>query len=262
MDTLRSVVKAVVWGLCVLVMIACILMVGTVGWIAMDARVSPNVATESVHTLTSVKPVVADIEKLRKYADSKYREEDWEDKQKAESAIRNAVELLEKQVEPYCDKAQCIGWYQERYRFYEDISTKREQWAKELPRMLERQSNQDEIRADNWLQLARVACALVALILLLYLFVAFTKFFRIGWKRLAALTVLVAPAIFIAFAFSLREVDALYGNWDLSGKAVDAAMLILLLYPFVVIPPLWVLNKKVGRSVLDALAYWREPKAT
>ena len=70
------------------------------------------------------------------------------------------------------------------------------------------------------------------------------------------------PPIYVLLVFSLRQVDALYGNLELSGTAVNVAMLICLFYPFVVIPPLWVLNKRAGRSVFEGLAYWRERQAT
>ncbi len=262
MDILGSVVKAVVWGICVLVMIACIWAAGMAAWVGMNARVSPIVATEAANTLATIEPTLADIEALRTRADAKYRDEDWEKQLNAERAVGNAIDLLEKEVEPYCNMTRCLSWYEERYRLYGDFSKQREAWAKDLQTMLMRHANPDNIRSDNWLHSLTVACACVALVLLLYLFFAFIKYFRIGWKRLLALTALVLPPIYVGLVFSFRQVDPLYGYLDLSGAAVTAATLICLLYPFVVIPPLWVLNKKAGRSVFEGLAYWQEREVT
>lgn len=209
-----------------------------------------------------VKPWVEDIERLRKFIDENSGEEAWAIRLQAGSALRNASEAIEKELAPYCAIARCIRRYDAKYSFDNNINNEREHFAVDVLRMLERQEIPEELRSDNRIQLLRLACASVWLVLVLYLLGAFILYARIGWRRLAALTALVAPLCFVAFALAVRELNPLYGTWDLAGPAVGTALLICVLYPFVVIPPLWILNKKANRGVWDAVAYWRTQPVT
>jgi uncharacterized membrane protein YqjE len=258
MGTVGVIVKAIVWGLSILSLVVLIVLAGAIGWLALDARSSPSVAAEAASTLlAAIAPNIETIEKLREYASRKEATEEWTEELRAENEISTQLDILENEIDPYCEKAQCIRWYDERYSLYSDLLDRRVRWATDLPAMLVRHANPEEIRSDNRLQLVRLACAVLAVVLLLYLLIAFVRFYRIGWRRLLALAAMVAPIVFVAFALGTLRVDALYGTWDFYGSAVTAAMVICILYPFAVIPPLWVLNKKTGRSMLEGICYWK-----
>lgn len=258
METFASIIKAVAWGICVLCILAFTFFSGANAFIILGEISFQNHAPEALRTLDAVRPSVQRIVDEKRIADSLYREKDALERAKAEAIINASVKLIEEMVKPYCAKAKCISWTDQRYSFYDDIVWKREAWAEDILVMLERQAKPQELRSDNWLDVARVFCASLSCLLLLYLLGAFAGYLRIGWKRLLSLSILVAPPAFVTLGVAYAQVDPLYGSLDISGTFLTASMFVGLLYPFIVLPPLWVLNKKSGKSVANTLSYWRE----
>ena len=130
-------------------------------------------------------------------------------------------------------------------------------WVEDFPQMLSRRSQGEEVRVEVLMYIGKLVGTLASAFLSGYLLFGFYKHSSLGWRRLLGLVTLIVPIQYSILYLSLRVVDPLYGFLDAFDNWSAICLAVLFLYPFVFVPPLVALSRRVGLSISDVLLFWK-----
>lgn len=285
MGALKQALKAVTWGVALL---ASILV--TLGGVAgtylhvFSLRDSDKVSQQAIELYQDVaNRVVALREESEKYSSmafaEKYASSDNRDvaKYSIYSSIVAKDNALADLLGAFCDDAS-IGCYfrfvDEKYKFYSEINLTDDallghvqamaEWGKDLQNFFLRQSDPATVTSENWKRMQSVLGSAALTLLGMYFLFALAQFKKLSFFKYTIITAVSVPALLIALYGATTYVHPADGMLtpSFSSDYPSFMLVTLILYPFLVLPPVYMALQKRQMKLISIMMFWKDREST
>jgi hypothetical protein len=249
MDSLRLVGKAVAWGVCLLLFLSLFSTGVVVSYVHLENVKSPsNTAATASQLLPEARVTLAEIESLTRKMkqldalDAPSYSSQWIDAWIREKDLQEQMGAI---LNRFCGDAVMRGCY-----LYSTISGTDEEviWAKEVVGYLEQQSNPKHVFSNNLLRIPSLLMSILLMAVSGYIIYVLSKSKTLNIRNFVMLLILTIPVLMSFLYGSLYVVAP--GETSLKNLSSDwyrdIVLGVVLAYPFLVLPPIYVLMKKSG----------------
>lgn len=285
MNTLKQTLKAVIWGVTLLTSILI-----TTGGVAAtylhvsSVRDSDKVSQQAKELYQDVANRVAVLrEESEKYSSlafaERYAASDDRDVAKYPIYSRIVAEenALADQLDAFCSDNN-FGCYfrfvDEKYKFYSEINLTDDAflgnvqamaaWGKDLEEFFLRQSDPATVKSENWRRTQSVLGSAALTLLGMYFLFALAQFKKLSFFKYTIITTVSVPALLIALYGATTYVHPADGMLTPSFSSFYQSFMLvtLILYPFLVLPPVYMALQKRQMKLISIMMFWKDREST